>query len=110
LWDFSGVNSITSEPVPAAGDTQSAMSWYWEASHFKAETGDLILDRIFACRRPGISVPDDFGVPLTPSIIEAHLGATASALENWRRQHPNDVAEVRACGLESSWRMAKYRL
>jgi hypothetical protein len=110
LWDFSGVNSITSEAVPAAGDTQSAMSWYWEASHFKAEAGDLILDRIFACRRPGVSIPDDFGVLLTPSTIEAHLAATASALESWRRQHPEDVADVRACGLESSWRRAKYRM
>lgn len=110
LWDFSGVNSITTEPVPPAGDRQSAMTWYWEASHFKAENGDLVLDRIFDCRRAGISVPDDFGVLLTPSTIEPHLAATRSALESWRRQHPQDVAEVRASGLESSWRKAKYRM
>jgi hypothetical protein len=86
------------------------MSWYWEASHYKAETGDLILDRIFACRRPGRVAPDDFGVLLTPSSIEPHLAATRAALELWRSRHPRDVAEVRAVGRASSWRKDKYRL
>ena len=110
LWDFSGINSITTEPVPPAGDRQAAMRWYWEASHYKAETGDLILDRIFACRRDGSMLPDDFGVMLTRDNLEPHLVENRAAQAQWRRQNPQDVAEIEANGRESAWRGEKYRL
>ena len=45
LWDFSAPNTITREPIPAIGDL-TPMRWYWEFSHYRKETGDLILDRV----------------------------------------------------------------
>ena len=41
VWDFSGYNPITTEPITRD------MKWYWDASHFRREVGDLILDRMF---------------------------------------------------------------
>lgn len=30
VWDFTGYNYYTTEVVPAYGDTESSMTWYWE--------------------------------------------------------------------------------
>lgn len=72
LWDFSGYNTITTEAVPKHGDTATKMKWYWEASHYKEETGDLMLMKIFGHKLPS-TVPDDFGVKLTNNNIERHI-------------------------------------
>ena len=65
LWDFSGENSVTTEPVPAENDRKTKMAWYWELGHYKKETGDLILARIFGYEKT--DVPEDFGVRLFPA-------------------------------------------
>ncbi len=41
LYDFSGFNHVTSEPVPHAGH-RSEMRNYWEPSHYRAEVGDAL--------------------------------------------------------------------
>lgn len=46
LWDFSQINAKTTEAVPAQGDRQSTMQWYWEAGHFKSALGDLMLQQM----------------------------------------------------------------
>ncbi|MES2352840.1 MAG: hypothetical protein V4568_00325 [Pseudomonadota bacterium] len=51
LWDFSGYNSISTEPVPVAGDTRTQMKWYWESSHYKTAVGNFVLNRIFNYRQ-----------------------------------------------------------
>jgi hypothetical protein len=56
LWDFSAPNTITREPIPLSGDL-SPMRWYWEFSHYRKETGDLILDRIFDYHDPARALP-----------------------------------------------------
>jgi hypothetical protein len=85
LWDFSAPNSITTEPIPEAGD-RSPMHWYWESSHYRKETGDLILDRILSYRDPGRPLPADFGVRLTTANIDAHLASGAIGLAEWTAQ------------------------
>ena len=45
IWDFSGYNSITSEPV--VGHADNDKSYYWESSHYKKELGDLVIARIY---------------------------------------------------------------
>ncbi|VFQ46093.1 hypothetical protein [Desulfoluna butyratoxydans] len=67
VWQFCGYNPITTEPFP---DTTSVdgMRWYFEASHYKPEVGNLILDRIF--ERPSPSMPEGFGIRLTRKNID----------------------------------------
>ena len=66
LLDFSGYNEVTTERVPAPGDVQSQMRWYWESGHYKRELGDLVLSAMF-------SASAEFGLPLTLSTIDAVL-------------------------------------
>lgn len=72
LWDFSGYNAITTEMVPVTGDNKTKMKWYWESSHYKEITGDIILKRMFNHPLPA-PVADDFGVRLTKENIESHI-------------------------------------
>lgn len=92
VWDFSGFNSITAEPFPSLCDKQKRMRWYWESSHYKRETGNLVLDRIFGRNTP--TLPVDFGVAMNSANIDAHLRATRHDHLSWVAQHPQDVAEI----------------
>lgn len=87
LWDFSGFNDITMERIPAQGDRQTKMLWYWEAGHFKRELGDLVLDRVLGRS----DVPAGFGVLLNTSRVEAHLVTLRSQEADYRRTYPQDV-------------------
>lgn len=94
LWDFSGYNSITTEEVPPAGDTRTQMRWYWEASHYKKEVGDMILEKILGYHNPEQQVPDDFGIELTPGNVEAYLEAVREQQRIWHHQHQQDLQEI----------------
>lgn len=72
VWDFSGYNSITMEPVPVLGDKETLMRGYWEGSHYTETVSRLILERMFG--DDGV-VPDDFGVLLTSGNIDMHLNS-----------------------------------
>jgi hypothetical protein len=93
LWDFSDPNSITAEPIPKPGDL-TPMRWYWEFSHYRKETGDLILDRVLEYSDPAHLVPDDFGVRLTGENVETHLARTRAALDKWSTQNPELDAQI----------------
>jgi hypothetical protein len=94
--------SGTSEALPT--DT-TPMLWFWDASHYRKATGDLILDRIFDFQDPARALPADFGVRMTAANIDAHLaGATArraawaagnSDWESIMHSDANRSAEVR---------------
>lgn len=67
LVDFSGYGERQCEPVPAPGSGM-ATRWYWEAGHFKAALGEVMLARLLARGREGAAegMQGDagFGVPL----------------------------------------------
>jgi hypothetical protein len=88
LWDFSGYDRYTTEPVPQKGDRHTALRWFWEAGHFKRALGDLILARVFAAKR------SDFGVDLTPKTIDRQLEEIRTARDNYRTVHDLQVARV----------------
>ena len=94
LWDFSGFNTLTIEEVPALGDTDTQMKWYWESSHYKKELGDLVLDRVLDYSSPNRKVPADFGVLLDSKMLEAHLNQVRIDRDVWRKSHPEDVKEI----------------
>jgi hypothetical protein len=90
LWDFSGFNEITTEPIPAKGDRNTKLHWYWESGHFKSELGDLVQDRIFdrTEKIPG------FGVLLGPDNVEERIAILNAQETDYRRSHPEEVAEL----------------
>jgi hypothetical protein len=95
LWDFSGFNSVTTEPVPPANDTKSEVLWFWEPSHFKKETGDLILDRVLGYHSQSRKVPDDFGIPLSKSNLETSLVQSRQAGRKYVEREDEDAQLVR---------------
>lgn len=94
LWDFSGFNRYTTEPVPPEDDREARMRWYWEAQHFTQELGDLMLDRMLGRQDGAPAAPKDFGVWLDSRNIDAHLAQVRAAGDRWRATHPEDVAEL----------------
>jgi aspartate/tyrosine/aromatic aminotransferase len=61
------------------------MQWYWEHSHYRKQTGDLMLDRIFKVEVPGRTLFTDFGVAMTGATIEAHIMESRKRQEAWRK-------------------------
>lgn len=87
VWDFSGYNSVVTEPI------QARMRNYADNSHFTTRVGNWILDRIFLTNTE--TVPADFGVLLTPENVESHLAQIERDREAWSAQHPDEVQLVR---------------
>jgi len=90
VWDFSAPSAITTEAIPPAGDRQP-MRWYWEASHYRRATGELVLARL-----AGDAPADGFGVALVPDRVDAHHAALAAARAAWLAEQPGEAAEVDA--------------
>ncbi len=90
VWDFSGANSITREPIPQKDEPERAMTWYWEASHYKRETGDLMLRKMFGDRtEPHFA---KFGVRLSGKNLDAHLQNIRIGMQQYRVSNKHSVA------------------
>ena len=87
VWDFSGYNSITTEPL------SSTMKNYMDSSHYHKKIGDLVLNRIFQYNQE--IVPEDFGVLLTPETIENHLKQIREDRKIWANNNPDVVQFVK---------------
>jgi hypothetical protein len=85
-WDFSGYNAITTEPIDAG------MSRYWDASHFRKEVGDLVLDRILGV--DSSRLPEDFGRRITPADVTPWRSDTDNARQQWAAAHGNVIRWV----------------
>lgn len=79
VWDFSGYNSITTEPI------SSQMKYYLDSSHYNQKTGELILNRLLSYQTN--KVPSDFGVLITPQNIESHLTKVHSDRQRWVKRN-----------------------
>jgi hypothetical protein len=87
LWDFSGYNTITTEPIPKQG----MMRYYWESSHYRMETGNLVLDQLYR-----LTPVPAFGQPLTPASIEPWLEKTRQAQRRYRANNPQEIGTIKA--------------
>jgi len=86
VWDFSGYNEITTEPI------HQTMENYWDSSHYKKAVGNLVLERLF---NPNpIQVPADFGILITPDNIPAHLAKIRQDQAVWEEKNPEVVNYV----------------
>lgn len=75
LWDFSGYQSYQCEPIPAKGDRSSTTRWYWEAGHFNAALGDVMLERMFGASEAAGAA--GFGVKLSGARMRENQHRTA---------------------------------
>ena len=94
LMDFSGFNAITTEAVPQVTGKKS-MQHYWEHSHYRAEVGQQILERLFTT--PSSAKPGDFGAELTGKTIDSHLLAFQQNREAYCRSHPLETKNKVVC-------------
>jgi hypothetical protein len=95
VYDFSGYSSVTMDIVPGPGETRE-LADYWDSSHFKERVGDWVLDRLFGFEQASDRVPDDFGVLLDPTTVDAALIRIRDAQNKYRIQFPADVGFIRA--------------
>ena len=98
VYDFSGFNSVTSEPVPQASGRRDMLN-YWETSHYRVNVGHMILARMFASTASAI--PADFGVELTPAALARHLQQLNADRERYHTEHPTETAMARAVAAAS---------
>jgi tetratricopeptide (TPR) repeat protein len=94
LWDFSGINTVTTELVPP-NDDRTEMKWWWEPSHYRSNAGNLILDRLLGHRDPARRVPDDFGIALNSQNIEAWTMKTRDGVRDYIRTASDEARIVR---------------
>jgi hypothetical protein len=93
LWDFSDPNTVTREPVPTSGDL-TPMRWFWEHSHYRKVTGDLVLDRLFGYSKRERPLPADFGVRLTAANVDAHITRARDELAVWASANSDLVSPI----------------
>lgn len=96
VFDFSGFNSITTEPIPQASGKRD-MVYFWEASHHRINVGAMILSRMFGGKD---DVPADFGVELTPETVAAHQAGQRAARDRYHLDHPLESAMARQVAAE----------
>ncbi|TVQ20564.1 MAG: hypothetical protein EA367_08280 [Leptolyngbya sp. DLM2.Bin15] len=94
IWDFSGYNSVTTQFIPEERTPDTDEFFYFESSHFKPLTGDLILDRLLDYHDPQRIIPDDFGVRLTSASIEPHLAQIRVDQAAYRQTHAEEIQDV----------------
>lgn len=92
VWDFSGVSSCTSEPLPLKGDATTQMRWYRETSHFRRPLGNLVLERIAG--HEGNELCPGLGYRLDAGKLTEVLAVQRSSMERWADNHPQDIAEL----------------
>ncbi|MDC8756857.1 hypothetical protein [Janthinobacterium fluminis] len=93
LYDFSGFNSITTEPIPQVSGLRE-MQHYWEASHYRAHVGRMVLGRIY--EGANADAPADFGVELGSAMLPAHLAQLRAQRERYHREHAEETAFLKA--------------
>jgi hypothetical protein len=87
LWDFSGYDSYSTEPVSVGGQS---MHYFWEPSHYTPALGAAIVKRIF-----GVG-DEHFGVLLSPESIEPHITAIREQRRLYRKHHEAEVNRMRS--------------
>jgi hypothetical protein len=102
IWDFSGYDAYSTEPIPAQGDRRTATQWFWEPAHFKRALGQKMLARMLTDQ------PSDFGVRLTQQNVAAHLAKSRRdrlayhCVQQDEGSAPSDAPRTGPCTLAAS--------
>ncbi|MBL1264992.1 hypothetical protein [Candidatus Methylomicrobium oryzae] len=102
LWDFSGFNQITTEPFPELSDNLTQMRWYWESSHYKKETGNIILNKLLGKDEKERNKYPDFGVQLTLQNIDSILEQNRAQREAYIKQNIEIIKEIKRIIINTS--------
>lgn len=94
LWDFSGYNSVTTDPFPAEPAPALALRHFLDSVHWNTSTRDKIVERLFDYD-DGRPVPDDFGIRLTPDNVEAVIAQTRERKAQYEASHRGELDELR---------------
>jgi hypothetical protein len=78
LWDFTGYNSISTEPLPAPTDKYSHMHYYWEGSHYRKVVGDMVLRKVFTGKGPAA-----FGQRVDTANVDQDLQRLRAEKQAW---------------------------
>jgi hypothetical protein len=95
LWDFSGWNAITTEPVPPAGNA-TRMTWYYDSFHFTPRAGSAILNRILFLDDSEFSALEDFGTLRTSRDFAHQSAQMLEARAAYISRHPEVRQEIAA--------------
>ncbi|MGK7920702.1 MAG: hypothetical protein AB4080_11925 [Trichodesmium sp.] len=87
VFDFSGYNSIASEPI------HSFMENYRDNFHYTKKVGDLVLNRILSYKEE--EVPAGFGILINSENVESHLAKIRQDREVWAKNNPDEVQFVK---------------
>jgi tetratricopeptide (TPR) repeat protein len=71
------------------------MHTFWEPSHYKAETGFMIVDRILGYHDNAHVPPDDFGISLNPGNVERWIASSREGAIAYMRAQPVDADLVK---------------
>lgn len=93
IWDFSGFTTISTEPLPTT--TAGTMRGYWDAGHFKAEIGDMVLARMLGREDRVGRLPADFGTILRPESVDGVLERFKRGRAAWQQDFPQESAAVK---------------
>ena len=94
--DFSGYNSVTTEPLVNLSPKTSLVH-YWEASHFKSSVGAMILRKLLWADAQG---PEDFGRELRTDTVDAVNAAVRAEQARYVARNPDDVETARRWAAE----------
>ncbi len=86
VWDFSGISAYSLEVIPAYGDKQTQLEYYWEAGHFKKALGDKMIIQMIT-GEPG------FGIKLQDLMLNDWL-------ENDRAQVKSELTQLSPLSVE----------
>ena len=86
VWDFSGYNSVTTEPLT------SATRNYIESSHYLPHVGRWVLDRMFGYPSP--QLPADFGVLLAPDGLDEHFSRIREQRQRWAAASAGELSLI----------------
>jgi hypothetical protein len=88
LWDFASYEGYTTEAIPARGDRNSELKWFWEPSHYKKALGDIMLSRMLG------ESEANFGAELTSFSIDRRLAGIREARRAYREANPGEVEQI----------------
>jgi hypothetical protein len=100
LWDFSGYNQFTTEPIPPAGSDRE-MKWYVESSHYTTNLGDLVLDKLLNASTANEAILENFGVAIDRQNIDSHLQSIQLGHQQYIQNYPDEVAAVEQLARET---------
>ncbi|MBL4759874.1 MAG: hypothetical protein JKY80_03340 [Mariprofundaceae bacterium] len=89
VYDFTAWIGINAESLPALEDHKSRMQWYWEASHFKENLGDKVIQKVLTGAKN-----NHFGNRLSIRNINTHLQQQRDSRNQYINLHKRDVQEL----------------